>query len=106
MNITRPNQVTFRLSNEEHRSFKDKVAASGKTQQEYLRRTALNKNIINMSALKEIIPEMKRQGNNLNQIAKRLNARRYVDYDGMLAETLKEVQDTWQLLRQYLHTLP
>lgn len=63
---------------------------------------ALNKKIINMDGLKEIFPEMKRQGVNLNQIAKKLNERQFVDYDQELGSTLKEVKETWQSLRRFL----
>ena len=104
MNITRPNQVTFRLSDEEISSLKKKISSSGISQQEYLRRAALGKNIINTDGIKEILPEMKRQGVNLNQVAKKLNERGYVDYESTLSSTLKEVQETWQSLKQYLHT--
>ena len=104
MNTKRTHQVTFRLSDEELSSFRKKVSSSGCNQQEYLRKVALGKDITNLDALKEVLPEMKRQGVNLNQIAKKLNERGYVDYENVLASSLKEVEDTWRLLRQYLHT--
>lgn len=104
MNKKRPHQVTFRLSDEELEILKEKVSSSGKNQQEYLRRVALSQNITNMNELKELIPEMKRQGNNLNQIAKKLNENGYVDYGNVLSGTLKEVKETWQSLKQYLVT--
>lgn len=102
MNTKRTHQVTFRLSDEELALLKDKITSSGINQQEYLRRVALNKKIINMDGLKEIFPEMKRQGVNLNQIAKKLNERQFVDYDQELGSTLKEVKETWQSLRRFL----
>lgn len=104
MNTKRKNQITFRLSDAELAIFKGKLLDAGCTQQEYLCKTALEKNITNTAELKELIPEMKHQGVNLNQIAKRLNERGYVDYDKHLTTTLKEVQETWLLLRQYLLT--
>ena len=104
MNIKRPHQVTFRLTDEEISSLKKKISASGITQQEYLRRAALGKNITNTEGLKALLPEMKKQGVNLNQVAKKLNERGYVDYESTLSSTLKEVQETWQSLKQYLHT--
>lgn len=104
MNKKRPHQVTFRLSDEELEILKEKISSSGKNQQEYLRRAALSQNITNMDELKELIPEMKRQGNNLNQVAKKLNERGYVDYDKTLDTTLKGVRETWQSLKQYLVT--
>ena len=59
-------------------------------------------NIVNLDGLKEIYPELKRQGNNLNQIAKKLNENGYVDYKQELPNTMKEVREVWQLLKQYL----
>ena len=60
--------------------------------------------ITNMDPLKELIPEMKKQGTNLNQVAKKLNENGYVDYGNVLAGTLQEVKETWQSLKQYLAT--
>jgi len=105
MNKKRTHQIIFRLSEKETNQLKSKISLSGYNQQEYLRRVALDKTIINTDGIKEIIPEMKRQGNNLNQIAKQLNKREYVDYNGVLKTTLEGVQDVWQSLRQYLRAL-
>lgn len=105
MNTKRTHQITFRLSDTELINFKKRVSESGYSQQEFLRRLALNKEIRNMDALKDLLPELKRQGVNLNQIAKKLNERQYVDYNSIFKNTLQEVTNTWQSLRQYLHTL-
>ena len=105
MNTKRTHQITFRLTDDETKLLKSKISLSGYNQQEYLRRVALEKTITNTDGIKEIIPEMKRQGNNLNQIAKQLNKRAYVDYNGVLKTTLEGVQDAWQSLRQYLRAL-
>ena len=105
MNKKRPHQVTFRLSDEELEILKEKISSSSSgKKQEYLRRAALEMQITNMDPLKELIPEMKKQGTNLNQVAKKLNENRYVDYGNVLSGTLKEVKETWQSLKQYLAT--
>ena len=104
MNKKRPHQVTFRLSDEELEQLKSNIVKSGLRQQEYLRRAALSVQIMNTDELKEVWPELKRQGNNLNQIAKQLNSRQYVDFKNSLEPALKEWKEVWQLLRQYLHT--
>lgn len=71
-NKTRPKKITFRLSEEELQLFNDKVTESGMNQQEYCVSAVLGAEIVNnkIEGLKEILPELKRQGNNLNQIAK------------------------------------
>ena len=95
-------QIKFRVSEEEAEQLRKKVEQSGKSMQEYLLSCALNKPITNTDGLKEIYPELKRQGNNLNQIAKKLNENGYVDYKQELPNTMKEVREVWQLLKQYL----
>lgn len=101
-NRTRPHQIKFRLSDDELAKLKQNITDSGMSQQEYLRLAALDKKILNTDGLKEILPEMKKQGVNLNQLTKRLNERQYVDYDGDLKKVLGEVKDTWQSLRQLI----
>lgn len=102
MNKQRPKMIAFRVSEDEYAKIQALVAASGKTQQEYLLSSALNKELINLDGLKELMPELKRQGNNLNQISKRLNARGYIDYRHELPDALAEVRNVWQSLRLYL----
>ena len=87
---------------EELAQIKEKVEQSGKSQQQYIIEALTQSNIVNLDGLKEIYPELKRQGNNLNQIAKKLNENGYVDYKQELPNTMKEVREVWQLLKQYL----
>lgn len=101
-NKTRPKQLSFRVSEEEYKQLQKKISESGKNQQEYILSCVLEKPIVNTDGIKELLPEMKRQGNNLNQIAKKLNESGYVDYKQELPKTMKEVREVWQLLRQYL----
>ena len=100
MNRTRPKQIVIRVSEEELAQIK--VEQSGKSQQQYIIEALTQSNIVNLDGLKEIYPELKRQGNNLNQIAKKLNENGYVDYKQELPNTMKEVREVWQLLKQYL----
>lgn len=101
-NRTRPKQIVIRVSEEELEQIKEKVQQSGKSQQQYIIESLTQSNIVNLDGLKEIYPELKRQGNNLNQIAKKLNENGYVDYKKELPNTMKEVREVWQLLKQYL----
>ena len=73
MNKTRPKQLSFRVSEEEYQQLQQKILESGKNQQEYILSCVLEKQIVNTDGIKELIPELKRIGNNLNQIAKRCN---------------------------------
>lgn len=89
------------MTEEEAEKFQNQIEKSGLSQQEYLLKCALNKPIINTDGIKELVPELKKQGNNLNQLTKKLNERGFVDYKQDLPQ-LKELKEIWQLLRQYL----
>lgn len=101
MNRTRPKQIVIRLSEEELAQIKEKVEQSGKSMQEYLLGCALNKPITNTDGIKELYPEIKRIGNNLNQIAKALNGSTYYSYS-LITQNQKELEKIWQSLKQFL----
>lgn len=68
MNRTRPKQIVIRVSEEElAQNKKKKVEQSGKSQQQYIIEALTQSNIVNTDGIKELIPELKRVGNNLNQ---------------------------------------
>lgn len=105
-NKSRPKQVMFRLSEEEAEKLQKKVEQSGMSQQDYILKAVLDKPITNTDGIKELVPELKRQGNNLNQIAKSLNEGGYVDYALYeLPKVLKEMREIWQQLKQYLQSV-
>ena len=105
MNKSRPKQLSFRVSEKEWELLQQKISESGKTQQDFILSCVLGKEITNTDGIKEIVPELKRQGANLNQLVKKLNERGFIDYKKELPETLGEVKAVWQLLRQYLQKL-
>lgn len=105
MNKSRPKQLSFRVSEKEWELLQQKISESGKTQQDFILSCVLGKEITNTDGIKEIVPELKRQGANLNQLMKKLNERGFIDYKKELPETLGEVRAVWQLLRQYLQRL-
>lgn len=102
MNRKRPKQIVIRVSEEELKQIKEKIEQSGKSQQQYIIEALTQKQVINTDGIKEIYPELKRQGWNLNQIAKKLNEKGYVDYKHELSETMKAVREVWQSLKRYL----
>ena len=108
MNKSRKNQFIFRLSDPEKEWFLDKVSRSGLSQQKYVLYSVLAKDIISIdrAELQKISMELARQGNNLNQIARVLNSRGYVDYKNTIPELEKELKKTWQQLRQLIQKLP
>ncbi len=103
MNRTRQKQIVIRLSDQEYQALKTQIKQSGKNQQEYLIAAIFKTKIVNLNELRAIIPELKRQGNNLNQIAKILNSGHANIAESAVEKTLKEVEETWRSLRQFLH---
>lgn len=104
-NKSRPKQVMFRLSEEEAEKLQRKVEQSGMSQQEYILKSVLEKPITNTDGIKEVVPELKMQGANLNQLTKKLNERGYIDYKQELPQLEKELKEVWQLLKQYLQSV-
>ena len=102
MNKTRPRQLSFRVNEEEYQKLQERVQESGKNQQEYILSCVLDKKIVNTDGIKELIPELKRIGNNLNQIAKRCNEGGVLPSEAEVREQGEELKQVWQLLRRYL----
>lgn len=69
-NRTRPKQIVIRVSEEELAQIKEKVEQSGKSQQQYIIEALTQSKIVNLDGLKEIYPELKRQGNIFRRKAK------------------------------------
>jgi hypothetical protein len=105
VNKSRPKQVMFRLSEEEAKELQKKIEKSGISQQDYILKSVLNKPITNTDGIKELIPELKRQGANLNQLVKKLNEKGYIDYKQELPQLEKELKEIWQQLKQYLQSV-
>lgn len=100
-NRTAKVQIIFRVTEEEAEQIKAKVKESGLSQKDYLMKVALGRKIQNTDGIKAVIPEIKRIGNNLNQIAKHMNEGNYPIMQEV-KENQKELAELWQQLRQYL----
>ena len=70
---TRPNQIKFFVSDSELEKIDKKIKKSKMTKSDYLRNSALGKEIIIIEDFKEFFIELKKQGTNINQIARALN---------------------------------
>lgn len=97
----RPKQVKFWSSEKELEQIKKKVAKSKLTQSEYLLKSALDKKIIVIDGLKEILIELSREGNNLNQISKSLNQGEQFNQEHFL-ETKEKLMELWGLIEKIL----
>lgn len=95
--IHRTRKMTFRLTEEEYRKIKEKVEESGISQQQFLLKTALGKEIIHIKEFQELIFQIKKIGTNVNQIAKHSNETGIVSEEE-LAEVKGGLNQIWQLL--------
>lgn len=67
---TRPYSYSFRVSETEKQLIDDKVRTSGLSRTDFLIRALSDKPVVQVENGNEILAELKRQGNNLNQAVK------------------------------------
>ena len=97
-NRKRDKQIKFYVNEKEYEQIKKNVEKSKLKQQEYLIKSALNKKIIVVDGLKEILLELSREGNNLNQIAKKINEGEQKD----IKEMKNKLNNLWDLIEKIL----
>ena len=93
-------KITIRVTQKEAEKINKKAMESYLTQNEYIKRSALDKDIIVIEGLRELTVEIKRIGININQIAKCLNEGNDLtekDKDFLIGETKK----LWQQLKLF-----
>jgi hypothetical protein len=99
----RDQQIKFYVDAEEKAAFQARVAASGLSIGEYIRRTVLGEKIVLIEGLNESIRDARKAllpvGNNLNQLTRAVNAGR-TDCREDVLELRKEVREIWLLLNQ------
>lgn len=97
-NRKRKNRLYFCATDEEYEQIKGKIEKSGRTQQEYLLKSALKKKItvIPREEITQIMVELVRQGNNLNQIARKCNSGSLER--ARIFEMAEEMEKVWQQL--------
>lgn len=86
----------FRVNEKEYNKIKSKIKNSKLNTSEYLLRTAMNKEIIVIEGLEEIIIQLRKIGNNINQLTKLCNQGRLRNIN--LEDVKKEMKSIWQLL--------
>ena len=78
-NRTKSVPLTFYVTEADSRRIHQKAEACGVSLTQYLTDCAVGKEIVRIEALTEFTKALKAQGNNLNQVAHRLNALSRVD---------------------------
>lgn len=97
--IHRTRKMTFRLTEEEYNIIKNKVSEAGISQQQFLLKMALDKEIIHIKEFQELIFQIKKIGANVNQIAKHANEMGTIS-DKEIIEVKEGLSRVWQLLNQ------
>lgn len=96
--MSRNVKLTARVSEEEAQKIKENAIKAGITVSEFLRSSALNIKIKQKQCdeLKMIVYEINKIGNNLNQIARKINSDRDIDIEAL--ERLKNIEYALYLL--------
>ena len=96
--IHRIKKLTFRVTEEELLSIKKKVHKSGISQQQFLLKAALGKEIICIKEFQALMLQIKKIGTNINQIAKHCNETGILT-ESEMHEIRRRMEQIWQLLR-------
>ena len=86
----------FRVNEKEYNVIKTKIEKSKLNTSKYLLRTAMDRDIIVIDGLEEIIIQLRKIGNNINQLAKLSNQGRLINVN--LEDVKEEMKNIWQLL--------
>lgn len=100
-------QHNFKTTESEARIIRKKMEALGITNESaYMRALALNGYILKLDLpqIREMIRLLSNMTNNLNQIARRLNAQGQM-YDTEMEEMLQKQDELWQMMRKLLSIL-
>lgn len=100
----RTRKMTFRLTEEEYGKIKKKVEEAGISQQQFLLKTALEKEIIHIKEYQELIFQIKKIGTNINQIARKANETGHIS-ESDISAVKGGIEQIWQSLKlSKIHT--
>ena len=86
MERKRDKQINIRLTEDEYLNACEKINESDLSLSEYIRKSILGKEIKIISGVKELILELNRIGNNLNQLARKVNEGKVVELGDNLSQ--------------------
>ena len=92
--------LSCRVTPEQREMIEEKAYSSYRTPSIYLRDCALDKKIVVINGVDELTVELRRIGNNLNQLTRAVNSGYAYEVD--LRETREEVARIWQSLNSLL----
>ncbi|MCR5765849.1 MAG: MobC family plasmid mobilization relaxosome protein [Treponema sp.] len=99
MNKSRLNKITFRLSDSELQDLRARIKKSGYNEQQFLIRAINSKQVIEKESLHNLIVELRREGVNLNQIARSCNSGNFPYERTRIHQVLDKLEKLWQSLR-------
>ena len=85
----RKHHISCYLDDKEYMAYRDKRSKTYYNQSEYIRKCVLDKKIIVIPGIRDLIIDLKRIGNNLNQLTHRVNAGEVT----VLGDNLREIKD-------------
>ena len=85
----RKHHISCYLDDKEYIAYRDKRAKTYYSQSEYIRKCVLDKKITVIPGTRDLIVDLKRIGNNLNQLTYKVNAGEVT----VLGDNLKEIKD-------------
>ena len=100
-------RISVRLTEEEHRLLKEKMARIGVTNQEaFLRKMALDGLVIRLDLpeLKELVSLLRRSSNNLNQLTRKVHETGRI-YDVDLEDISQRQEKLWDGVKEILTQL-
>jgi len=92
-------KITFRVTKEELEKIEGKITKSKLARSDYIRQSVLDKKIVVVEGLVEYSNELRRIGNNINQLTKAFHEGKDIQANEKLEEIQKELIEAWQLLR-------
>ena len=92
--------LSCRVTPEQRNIIEEKAFSSYRTPSMYLRDCALDKKIVVINGIDELASELRKIGNNLNQLTRAVNSGYAYEVD--LRETREEVARIWQSLNSFL----
>ena len=93
--------LSCRVTPEQREMIEEKAFSSYRTPSMYLRDCALDKKIVVIKGVDELASELRKIGNNLNQLTRAVNSGYAHEVD--LRETREEVARIWQSLNTLRH---
>jgi uncharacterized linocin/CFP29 family protein len=89
----RKHHISCYLGDKEYIAFRDIRSKTYYSQSEYIRKCVLDKKVTVIPGIRDLIVDLKRIGNNLNQLTHRVNAGEVT----VLGDNLKEIKDDFSI---------